>query len=206
MTDSPVAEDWRDDAQYQDQRISGLRIEELHLKGATFTGCAFENCRFTATVLEHCAFDRCLFDRCDLSLTKFNGSTFLDSRFRRSKLLGIDWTVLGSGEVARSLMSLRFDECVLDLGNFYGIKLKELRIDRCSAIDARFAEADLGRAVLTRTDFRDAVFLHTNLEGADLRHSTNYAINPTSCNVRGARFTLPEVVTLLAPFGIEIEP
>jgi uncharacterized protein YjbI with pentapeptide repeats len=51
---------------------------------------------------------------------------------------------------------------------------------------------------------RNSKFQNTNLANADLRTAKNYYIDPTHNKLKGARFSYPEVLSLLIPFGINV--
>ena len=59
--------------------------------------------------------------------------------------------------------------------------------------------------MLKQCNLLNATFDNTNLEGADLTQSTNYAIDPERNKIKGAKFSLPEIVGLLTKYGIQIE-
>ena len=95
------------------------------------------------------------------------------------------------------------DSCAIS--SFFGLNLRSATIERCSAKETDFGEADLQGAVCRRTDFSGARFHGTNLERADLREAVNYAIDPRANKVKGARFSLPEAVALLRGLDIVID-
>jgi uncharacterized protein YjbI with pentapeptide repeats len=130
---------------------------------------------------------------------------FRDVRFESTKILGVDWTKADSMDDPHANTSLFFLDCVLDLSSFFGLNLRSATIERCSAKETDFGEADLQGAVCRRTDFSGARFHGTNLEHADLREALNYAIDPRANKVKGARFSLPEAVALLRGLDIVID-
>jgi uncharacterized protein YjbI with pentapeptide repeats len=198
----PVFEDGR---HYQRQRFSGLALPAETFADIEFEGCAFERSVFAGATFSRCRFRDCRFIGCDLSLLKVPNCRFTGVQFTESKLIGVDWTAAGDSETARMLLSLSFDGCVLDYAGFFGLSLREAKLARCTAKEANFTDADLRGADCRGTDFAAAVFLHTNLENANFLGARSYAIDPTANRVRGARFSLPEAISLLSPFGIIIE-
>lgn len=135
-------------------------------------------------------------------------ATFREVAFERSKLMGVDWTQTRAGDPQATqlqLSLLRLTESVLDYSNFFGLRLREMSLEKCRAHEVNFSEADLTGAVCRNTDFMGSTFLRTVLEQADFTGAINYAIDPTTSNVKGARFSLPEAVSLLRPFGVVIE-
>ena len=67
-----------------------------------------------------------------------------------------------------------------------------------------FTEADLKGVKLTGCNFQNATFQNTNLEKADFREAKNYSIDPEQNRLKGAKFSLPEVIVLLDKYQIEI--
>ncbi|MDP2103500.1 MAG: hypothetical protein Q8K26_01100 [Candidatus Gracilibacteria bacterium] len=49
------------------------------------------------------------------------------------------------------------------------------------------------------------LFQNSNLTKVNFSGATNYYIDPTQNKLKGAKFSQPEVLSLLAGFGIEIE-
>ncbi len=190
---------------YRRQTFTNLTLPRARLERVELDECVFERCSFTESTFYRCKLTACRFVRCDLSLLQVPNCLLTEVRFEGSKAIGIDWTKAGTTEAARVMMSLSFDECVLDYASFFGLSLRSGTLTRCSAKEADFAEADLRGAACAGTDFAGAKFLHTNLEGADFTGATGYAIDPTANRMKGARFSLPEAVSLLRGFEIVIE-
>ncbi len=76
--------------------------------------------------------------------------------------------------------------------------------DHLSARDVDFREADLRGARVTGTDLLDSLFGRTNLAQADFREVRNYRITLGECTLTGARFALPEALSLL--YALDIDP
>ena len=71
-------------------------------------------------------------------------------------------------------------------------------------LDVDFREADLSKADFSGTDLTGAQFGRTNLTGANLESARNYRIVPAENTLKGARFSLPEAMSLLSGLDIEI--
>ena len=194
-----------DKQHYEDERFSQLALPRTRFSSVEFHNCIFERCTFTESTFYRCKFVECRFTGCDLSLLQIPNCTFMGTRFERSKLVGIDWTKAGHSAAARIMFSVGFADCVLDYGSFFGLSLRQMKFERCSAKEADFSEADLTGADCRGTDFSSATFLHTNLEQADFRDARNYDIDPQAAKVKGAKFSLPDAVALLRSFGVVIE-
>jgi uncharacterized protein YjbI with pentapeptide repeats len=68
-----------------------------------------------------------------------------------------------------------------------------------------FEEAEMMEVKMLKCELLHANFERTNLENSDLRYATNYRIDPERNNVKGARFSFPEVAGLLDKYNIIIE-
>ncbi|HNX59047.1 MAG TPA: pentapeptide repeat-containing protein, partial [Spirochaetota bacterium] len=97
------------------------------------------------------------------------------------------------------------DDCVINSCDFCGMKLKKTPFTKCEIIATDFVGTDLTGVDFSRTIFRDAGFDKTNLSGANFTDARGYAINPVANNVRKAKFSLPDAVTLLEIMGIIIK-
>ena len=82
--------------------------------------------------------------------------------------------------------------------------MKSISISECVARDVDFRECDLSKSTLTSNDFKNSLFGNTNLIKADFTNSTNYTINLLENKVHGAKFSLPDAISLLHGTGIEI--
>jgi uncharacterized protein YjbI with pentapeptide repeats len=194
-----------DGERYEKQKFSRLIARGQRFSRIEFEGCVFQGCIFAECTFYRCGFHGCRFESCDLSVINVPNSRFIEVQFHSSKLVGVDWTKAGDQSESKLPLSVGFSECVLNLSNFAALKLKGSAFTRCTARDVDFADADLSECDCRGSDFADSKFLHTNLSKADLREATGYAINPTTNNIKKAKFSLPEALTLLAGFDVEIE-
>jgi len=58
--------------------------------------------------------------------------------------------------------------------------------------------------VLNSSDFMHSSFNKTNLTSTDFTEAINYSIDPNNCNIKGAKFSLPEALSLLDQWGIKV--
>jgi fluoroquinolone resistance protein len=175
---------------YEGRAFRGVDLAGGTLADATFEGCTFAGCLFAEATLYRCSFSDCVFEDCDLSRAKLPNSRFVETRFRRCKAIGIDWTVAGASTLTRLPLSVSFEESAISYASFYGLALPRAAIVRCQAFEC---------------DFKGSTFARTNLGHADLREARNYAIDPTANTIRKARFSLPDALVLLSAFDIEVE-
>ena len=77
---------------------------------------------------------------------------------------------------------------------FKGVNFKESPLEKATYESCTF----------NNFDFLNAKFDNTILEKADLRSSFNYTINSENNRLKGAKFSLKEVVGLLSQYQIKI--
>ena len=154
-------------------------------------------------MLRACRFADCAFEQSDLSLVRLPHSTFTACRFEDSKIIGVNWTEAQWPET-RLWVPVGFVRCVISHSTFIGLGLREIRIVNCTAEDVDFRDADLTKADFGGTDLSGSLFVNTNLSGADLRSATNYRIDPPENVLRGAKFSLPEAISLLDGLDIDL--
>ncbi len=188
---------------YAGQTFRDLDVAGAKISRSDFDSCTFEGCNFMEAVLSHCRFTKCRFAACDLSVVSVGNCRFVDVEFVDSKLIGVDWTAIGSAKTDRLLFSASFERCVLDYGSFYGLTLRKLC--GCTAKEVEFSDASMAEADCQRTDFAGAKFSRTDLRGANFVGATAYAIDPTVNKVKRARFSYPEVTSLLAAFDVIVD-
>ena len=181
---------------YAGQTFKELRLERARLVSNEFHDCTFDRCSFTETAFQNCRFVNCVFMRCDLSLLQVSKCSFAAARFESSKVMGVNWT-RARWSAAKLGPPVSFSKCAISHSTFIGLNLKRIQIQDCVSVDVDFREADLSQADFAGTDLSDSLFLNTNLTTADLSRARNYQIDPSQNIVKGARFSLPEAISLL---------
>lgn len=194
----------RSEAHYADEAFKGEQLAQAHIDSAEFHDCVFSRCRLVEAVLHRCRFVGCTFQRCDLSLAQVPETAFFSTRFEHCSLVGIDWTQSAWGSVGLG-DPLDFFESAISHSTFIGLALQGIQIKDCVAHDVDFREADLARADFSGTDLAESLFLQTNLAQADLSRARNYRIDPAQNVLSGARFSLPEAMSLLYAMDIVLD-
>ncbi len=177
--------------------------KDAFTKEKTFVGSEFCDCDLSGMDFSGKELSACTFTHCNLSLVKFINASLSENVFRGSKLVGIDFTAIKKPILFRPF--LRFEDCLLELCNFSGLNMKEATFESCSLLKCAFDQTDLTQAKFDSTDLEGTDFHHANLLQADFSRSRNYAINPTSNNIKKAKFSIPEALSLLRGFDIEIQ-
>ncbi|WP_118974201.1 pentapeptide repeat-containing protein [Taibaiella koreensis] len=165
-----------------------------------YENCSFLNCNFNKADLSDNEFNDCIFERCDLSLASVQKAAFRNVVFRDCKLMGLHFEACNPFNLA-----FRFERSILDHSSFFQVKMKDTIFDGCQLREADFTEADLSQAVFAQCDLAGARFDQTILEKADLRSAFHYTIDPSINRLKKARLSVPGVLALLAPLGIDID-
>lgn len=192
------------ESEYDDEAFANLDLVGTTLEGIRFRDCSFTRCNFSEATLARCRFSDCQFQDCNLSLATLTGSGFDGVAFVDCKMVGIHWTKAHWPRV-RVAKALAFRRCVLNDSSFFGLDLRECKLVECRAIDVDFTDANCEDAVFRETDLRDSVFARTRLVGADFTDAQNYRIDIFNNDIKRARFSLPEAVSLLYSLDIELQ-
>ena len=179
----------------------GTTVEDIptFLSQREFEGATFGNVAAVGLDLRDRKFIDCMFENCQLSSVKLDGAV-IQSSFKNCKIEGINFFT-----VKRTLLSLSFESCLIRHSSFAELRLHNAKYARCEFRNVDFADADLTGVDFSSSIFEDCIFRNTNLSKADFRGATGYFIDPIQNKIRGARFSSPDVLNLLAPFDIEIE-
>lgn len=84
------------------------------------------------------------------------------------------------------------------------LSLREMSMIDCKAHDVDFRDADLTQADFSQSDFTNSLFNQTLLAEANFTDAINYNINVFENNVKRAKFSLPEAMSLLQYLDIEL--
>ncbi len=183
------------------EEFKNLSLQGEKISKSEFEDCTFVSCDFSETFFSSCRFIECDFIDCNLSLIKLTSSKMSNLNFNGCKMIGIDWTMCDW----TSLLTpepIRFNECVLNDSNFFGLKLEDLVMKACRAKEVDFRNATLKKANFTETDFKGALFEKTHLEEADFTDAQNTYIDIRSNYLQGAIFSRYEALFLLESMGI----
>lgn len=187
---------------FEDEAFKGIEAAGRTIDSLEFIGCTFEACVFVETRFVACRFEGCTFSGCELSAASIEDCTVIETAFARCKLLGVNWA---RAKTTFRALEARFERSALDGASFLGLDLRRVAFAYCRAHEVNFSEANLSGVAFSRTDLAGAVFLHTDLTGADFRTAKNYALHLADNAVEGARFSFPEAIALLKPFGVEVD-
>lgn len=183
-----------------EQAFAHNDYSEKPLEIAEYEYCSFTNCSFSNSILSEIKFLECEFVDCNFSNADLANVSFQDVKFKNCKMLGLQFDSCNQFGFAAN-----FDSCQLDHCGFFKMKLNRTFFKNSQLKGVDFTEADLKNSKLSDCNLLDAIFQRTNLEMADLRNAINYTIDPEQNRIKGAKFSLPEVIGLLDKYRILIE-
>lgn len=192
-----------DSEQYFEASFEKLDEPDAEYHDIEFEECRFVDCNFSGARFRNCKFINCDFLRCNLSLVELPGSRLFGVGFKETKLVGVDFT-RADWPVFHSDFELRFQHCVLNDASFHGLTLNELVLENCKLHDVDFREGDFRESSMTGCDFTHSLFMRSNLRNVDFTDATGYAIDVLNNEIKGAKFSRYEALSLLDGLGVEL--
>ena len=194
----------KNNSNYTHEVFNELKIKKNIVQLSNFEDCKFVNCNFSEAQFIECKFTDCEFKNSNLSLIKFDKSRFFETGFKGCKVTGVNWTSLDWSNF--NLTSpIYFESCDISFSIFSSLGLKEACLQDCKAHDVDFSECDLKGADFFRTDLKDSRFVLCKLDECNFQEAVNYYIDPLENSIEGAKFSSPEVLSLLSAFKIKID-
>jgi fluoroquinolone resistance protein len=182
---------------YEEEIFDTLSFDEFKRK--EFIDCTFKSIDCSTQDLTQAKFLECSFEKCNLSNTLLNQVTFRDVQFKDCKIVGVNWSSVNA------CADLKFSQTILDYCVFHGLNLGHCEFKDCSLKEVDFFESKLVKANFEKSNLREASFNACDLTDADFRQAIHYHIEPEFTKIKGAKFSLPEGISLLSGLGIIIE-
>ena len=103
-------------------------------------------------------------------------------------------------------MSLRFnfEDSLISICIFSNLDLQNTRFYNCQVKSCDFAKTNLKNVNFEDSDLEDSIFENTNLSFASFKNAKNYRIDPNQNLLKKTKFSIPEVISLLKVYDIEI--
>lgn len=191
----------KDDIDCFAEDFEKIDLQGMIIKNAEFEECTFVSCNFSETLFRSCRFIDCKFKNCNLSVIKLTDSMVSGCEFNSSKLIGVDWTMCDW----RSLLSnesMRFEQCILNDSNFFGLVQDRIMIKECIVKEVDFRAGSFKNADFSKSDFKGALFGNNHLEYTDFSDASNTNIDLKSNYLQGAIFSRYEALNLVESIGI----
>ena len=102
-------------------------------------------------------------------------------------------------------LMMKFKKCLIGTANFSALDLRNTSFYECVIRDTYFKESNLMGTDFGKSDLAGSTFHNANLSKANLMGAINYSINPLTNKLTKAKFSKPEVLSLLDHLDIIIE-
>lgn len=189
-----------DGCQFEKLDVSDSLLSTKYFFSSTFIDCDLSNCD-----INRCTFRDCEFINCNLSLLRLCDTNLINIKFTNCKLIGIDWTSIvwtKKNTKKRDKFPLSFFNCTLNHSIFIGMDMYSVLFVDSMLKEVGFEDSRLECANFENTDLIGSHFKNTNLIDANLSTAINYTINGSANHVKGAKFSLPEAMSLI--YGLEV--
>ncbi len=174
------------------------------LSNLEFADCSFENCTLENFRLSRCRFSNCTFIGCSILNLQADHCSMADCSFSHCDLSGINWSDLMFG--GGYMIPIRqLEGCRLKYNNFVQINFTKFDFSGNSIAASMFADCNLSASSFTKCELERTEFFKCDLTKADFRLASGYQIDLATNQIKGAKFSFPEVVNLLDSLGITID-
>lgn len=180
------------------------QITDEAIGGYEFVDCKFINCAFEKCVIRNCRFSECEFTKCKITDIKNDNSEITFLSFDKCRISGINWGLFASANRFKEPIQ-KISESSLKHNIFSQMNFSKFKFSGSAIIFSAFTECKLTDSSFKGCDLSETEFLKCDIQKADYRNATGYKIDITSCNMKGAKFSYPEVENLLSSLDIKIE-
>ncbi len=186
--------------EYNEERFVELEASGEDFELRQFYDCVFERCDFSQANLSGCRFVDCTFSFCNLANSIMRATALRSVVFSESKLLGVDFSL-----VDQVMLEVSFDKCDLSYGAFSRLDLRAVKLLNSNLLEAQFESCNMIAADFSGSTLEGTSFANCDLTKADFSDAEGYCFDPRLNKIKGAKFSLPEAVTLLKAFDIVLK-
>ncbi len=161
--------------------------------------CSFHNCQFVQVNMDDVVFRDCEFHNCEWVELGLGNVKLQELHFYQSR-----WKGLELNEDLPFPVSLFFEDSRMEKCSFQEIRFRDFSIKNSQVWEGHFASCDLRESDFSKSDLSGTIFEDNDLRKSDFRAAQNYQFDPTQNKIKGAKFSLPEVLVFLQPYGISI--
>ncbi|WP_412462824.1 pentapeptide repeat-containing protein [Halobacteriovorax sp. RT-2-6] len=185
---------------FEDEVFDTDNISEVsEFKGSEFICCEFNGLDISEIDVSGAKFIECSFKGSNLSNLKLLGATFRDVTFNDSKCIGLNFAD------CNTLFELKFKNCILDYASFQDCTIHGAQFTCSSLRETDYSQGTFEGSDFSESDLQGTNFSRANLKGSKFLNARNFYIDIANTNLKNCKFSMPEVLNLLSPFGIEIE-
>lgn len=189
---------------HETESFNGLNLNGAALKNHKFVDCSFKDCTLENCQIGSCSFVGCTFDNCTIINPQSLFSEIKNSAFENCNLIGVVWGELCSAEKFASPIGT-FQNCCLKYNTFYDMNLLKFDFSGNIIQDSLFEKCNLKESRFRDCRLDKTTFLQCNLTKADFREAMGYIIDIKTNLLKNARFSFPEVISLLNTLDIQID-
>lgn len=190
---------------YEEQIIKDQKYQNITKEQSKFIDCTFENCSFEDCTITGCVFVNCKFYKCSIISLTSKHSEMKNASFHKCNLIGIHcWNeLLPAGKFAHSIEKL--ESCCLKYNSFIEMPFRKFDFSGNIIQESAFEECDLQESNFRDCRLEATQFFRCDIRKADFRDAKGYVIDIPSNKLKQARFSFPEVTSLLASLEIKID-
>lgn len=190
---------------YEDQLIKDQKYQDTVKEYCKFLDCCFENCSFEDCVINHCHFVNCSFYNCNIISLTSQYSEIKNAVFEKCNLIGIHtWNdLLPVGKYTCAIE--RIENCCLKYNSFIEMNFRKFDFSGNVIQESMFEECNLQESSFRNCRLEATQFSRCDVRKADFREAKGYVIDIPSNKLRQAKFSFPEVVSLLDSLELKIE-
>lgn len=190
---------------YEEQLIKNKKFENITKEYCKFIDCNFENCSFEDCKIIGCAFVNCKFYNCNIISLTSQHSEVKNAVFQKCNLIGIHcWKeLLPVGKYGHSIDKL--DNCYMKYNSFIEMAFRKFDFSGNILQECMFEECDLQESNFQDCRLEATRIFRCDIRKADFRNAIGYVIDIPSNKMKQAKFSYPEVTTLLNSLEIKID-
>lgn len=189
---------------YENEHFEGLHLSQEKFSSLNFTDCSFEDCVFEDCTLKDCSLNDCSFEGCRVVNPISQGTQVKYLSFSKCHLLGVQWQdFLSAGLIAAPLHRLKNSS--LRYHSFIDMNLKRFSFAGNLIADSLFENCQLAESSFKQCNLQNTRFIACDLKKADFRQALGYQVDIFQSKLKGAKFSLPEAVSLLKDLEIALE-
>jgi len=189
---------------FEEQEIKNKQFEDVSYENLEFVECNFTGCQFLNVKLKNCKFKNCRFNNCVLGSISFMYCEAKHLEFINSVLIGIIWNDLKTKGIETAIFR-SMKSCTIKYNYFTNLKLVKYDFSGSQFDESYFEECKLTDSKFNGVNLHGTKFIRCDLSGADFRDALEYVIDIADNKLKNAKFSFPEVVSLLSSLNIIID-
>jgi len=190
---------------FEEQEIKDKQYEDENFENYEFIECDFTGCQFLNVKLSNCKFKNCRFSNCVIGNSTFLYCEAKNLEFVNSVLIGVIWNDLKANGIETATIFRSMKSCTIKYNYFTNLKLVKYDFRGSQFDESYFEECRLTDAKFNNVNLHGTKFIKCDLSGADFRNALEYEIDITDNKLKKAKFSFPEVVSLLSSLNIIID-